>query len=141
MIKNFRHTCILVSDLKKSLNFYRDFLGFNVTKIITVSGRYPQTALNVKGARITYIKLSAPNQPKKTEPILELHYWENPKLKPRKNLNHISLTVNKIESEYNRLCRLGVKFISSPIKNPYGNTKLCFAYDPDKNLIEFIEDL
>ncbi|MDP2943691.1 MAG: hypothetical protein Q8N49_00230 [Candidatus Omnitrophota bacterium] len=27
------------------------------------------------------------------------------------------------------------------IKAPHGETKLCFAYDPDKHLIEFIEDL
>ncbi|MFH1339303.1 MAG: VOC family protein [Candidatus Omnitrophota bacterium] len=55
MIKNFRHACILVSDLDRALKFYGDVLGL-------------------------------------------------------------------------RVCR-------------FSNYIVCFGYDPDKNLIEFVEDL
>ena len=37
--------------------------------------------------------------------------------------------------------KLGIKFISRPIKSPDTNTKICFSYDPDNNLIEFVEEL
>lgn len=140
MIKGFRHACILVSDLNKSLKFYRDILGFKVSKVITVRGKYPQTVLGIKGIRITYVKLYAPHQTKKTKPILELHHWKNPEKIPKKTYNHISLTVKDIDYEYQRLLTQGVKFISQPIKSPYRRSKLCFAYDPDSNLVELIED-
>ena len=139
MIKGFRHACILISDLNKSLKFYRDILGFKVSKVTTLKGKYPEAVLGIKGIRITYVKLYAPNQAKKTAPILELHYWKNPKKIPKKTYNHISFTVEDIDYEYQRLRNQGVKFISHPIKPPYRSSKLCFAYDPDGNLIEFIE--
>jgi catechol 2,3-dioxygenase-like lactoylglutathione lyase family enzyme len=80
-------------------------------------------------------------QSKNSPPILELHCWKNPRIPPKFCHNHISFTVKDLDYEYKRLRRLGVKFISKPIKTPYANTKVCFCYDPDKNLIEFIEDL
>jgi catechol 2,3-dioxygenase-like lactoylglutathione lyase family enzyme len=64
-----------------------------------------------------------------------------PKRIPKKGFNHISFTVKGLDFEYRRLSKLGAKFISVPLKSPVTNTKLCFGYDPDGNLIEFIEDL
>lgn len=141
MIKNFRHTCVVVKDLDKALKFYRDILGLKVLKIITVKGKYPETALNIKGIKLTYVKIQAPNQAKNSPPIFELHYWHKPKISSQKGYHHISFTVENIDYEYKRLSRLAVKFISPPLKAPHGYTKICFAYDPDDNLIEFVEEL
>jgi len=140
MIKSFRHVCVLVKNLNKSLKFYRDILGLKVSKILTVRGKYPETVFNRKGVRITYVKMRSPNQPKNSQPIFELHYWRSPKKLPKAGYNHISFTVEDLDYECNRLKKLGVRFISQPIKAPDGKTKICFGYDPDKNLIEFVED-
>ncbi len=141
MIKNFRHACVLVGDLDKALKFYRDILGLEVFKIVSVKGKYPERALNIKGIKLTYVKLRAPGQPKNSPAILELHCWQRPKIAPRKSYNHISFTVKNIDALYKRLSKSGVRFISGPLKAPGGYTKICFAYDPDNNLIEFVEDL
>lgn len=141
MIKDFRHTCIIVKDLDKSLDFYRDILGLRVVKKLTVKGEYPETAFNIKGIKLTYVKLRTPTQSKNRPPIFELHYWENPKIKPEPGYNHISFTVDNLEDEYKRLSKLGVRFISKPIKAPDNKTKICFGYDADENLIEFVQDL
>lgn len=141
MIKNFRHACILVKDLDKSLNFYTDLIGLKVAKVLTVKGRYPEAVLGIKGVKLTYAKLRTPGQAKNNPPVFELHYWKNPKLKQRQTFSHISFTVQDIGCEYKRLSKRGVKFISEPIRSPDGKTKICFAYDPDSNLIEFVEDL
>lgn len=131
MIKNFRHACIVVRDLDKSLRFYRDILGLKVDKILTVKGNYPETVFNIKGLKLTYVKMRNPDQPKDTPPIFDLHYWVTPRRLPKPVYNN----------EYRGLTKLGVKFISPPQKSPNGKTKICFGYDPDKNLIEFVEDL
>lgn len=141
MIKNFRHACIVVKDLNKSLKFYRDILGLKVFKIITVKGRYPEIVLGKKGIKLTYVKLRCPNQPKNTLPIFELHYWHKPRISSKSGYNHISFTVKDLDSEYRRLDKLGVKFLSRPTKSLDGKTKICFGYDPDNHLIEFVEDL
>jgi catechol 2,3-dioxygenase-like lactoylglutathione lyase family enzyme len=141
MIKNFRHACVMVKDLKRSLRFYKDILGFKVFKVLAVEGAYPETVLGIKGIRLTYVKMWAPGQTKRQEPVFELHCWRRPRLPFVKGYNHISLTVDNMEREYKRLKGLGVKFISVPIKAPHGYTKICFAYDPDKNLIEFVEEV
>ena len=141
MIKNFRHICLVVGNLDKSLKFYKDIIGLKVSKKLTVEGEYPETAFNIKGIKLTYVKMYSPNQTKNSPPIFELHYWENPKILPQVGYNHISFTVEDIDYEYRRLNELDVKFISRPIIAPDSNTKICFGYDPDNNLIEFVEEL
>lgn len=141
MIKNFRHACIIVKDLDRALKFYRDIIGLKVSKVLTVEGKYPETVLGIKGVKLTYVKMYSPHQSEDNPPIFELHCWKNPRVLPRQGYNHISFTVEDIDYEYKRLNKLGIKFISKPIEGPDRNTKVCFGYDPDNNLIEFVEEL
>lgn len=141
MVKNFRHTCIIVSNLAKSLRFYQDILGLRVFKILTIKGEYPEKLFKKKGIKITYAKLRAPGQKRSAPAIFELHYWQKPLLLPKPGYVHLSFSVANLASEYQRLSKKGVRFISPPVKTPYLNTKVCFAYDPDNYLIEFVEDL
>jgi len=141
MIMEFRHVCVIVRNLDRAIKFYRDILGFKVYKIITVKGKIPETVLGVKGIKLIYVKLRTPGQPKRSPAVLELHYWRTPKIPQKKRYNHISFTVKNIDLEYKRLKKLGVRFISKPMVAPHGKTRLCFGYDPDRNLIEFVEDL
>ena len=141
MIKNFRHACVVVKNLDKSLKFYRDILGLKVSKILTAEGKYPQTVLNIKGIKLTYVKMRTKGQPKNSPSVFELHYWRSPEISRKVKYNHISFTVQDLDREYKRLRRRDVRFISKPMQAPYGYTKICFGYDPDNNLIEFVEDL
>jgi len=139
MIKNFRHACVLVKDLDRSLKFYRDILGFKVTKSLTIEGKYPETILGIKKIKLTYVKMRVPGQPRGSQPIFELHYWHRPKKSPQKGYGHISLTMKNIDAAYKRLRKLGVKFISRPTGAADSKAKVCFGYDPDGNLIEFVQ--
>ena len=123
------------------MRFYRDILGLKVFKILDVEGKYPETLLKIKGAKLTYVKMYFPRESKERPAVFELHYWRNSRIPPKPGYNHISFTVEDIDYEYKRLSKLGVKFISKPLKTPYTNTKVCFGYDPDNNLIEFVEEL
>lgn len=141
MIKNFRHVCIVVKDLDRSLKFYRYILGLKVAKIRTVKGRYPESALKIKGLKLTYVKLRTPNQSKNSPPVFELHYWQSPRILPKSGYNHLSFTVENLDEEYKRLKRIGLKFISPPVNSADKKTKICFGYDPDRHLIEFVQEL
>ncbi len=141
MIRSFRHAGVVVRDMHRALGFYRDILGLKVEKVITLKGRHLENIFNKKGIVLRYAKLYAPSQHKKDAPVFELHCWKKPKIIPKKGFNHVSFTVKSLDFEYRRLSTLGVKFLSGPLKSPVTNTKLCFCYDPDGNLIELIEDL
>jgi lactoylglutathione lyase len=141
MIRDFRHTCIIVKNLDKSLKFYKDILGLKVFKILTVEGKFTEMVFNKKGIKLTYVKLRTKEQSHNKPAIFELHYWHRPKILIKPGYNHISFTVEDLDYEYRRLRSLGVKFISKPIISPDKQTKICFGYDPDRNLIEFVQDL
>ncbi len=140
MVKNFRHACLIVGNLERSLRFYRDILGLRVSKILTIEGKELQKLFKLKKAKLTYAKLYAPDQSKRSLPVFELHYWHIPPRRPQRGFSHISFTVDNLSREYKRLKKLGVRFVSKPKKVTYSQSRICFAYDPDRHLIEFIED-
>ena len=141
MVKNFRHSCIVVKNLNRSLRFYKNLLGLRLVKIINLEGTFVENALNKKSIKLTYAKLRTLGQPKRSPEVFELHYWKHPKISIISGYNHISFTVSNLKEEYKRLKRAGVRFISKPIISPHGKTKICFCYDPDKHLIELVEDI
>jgi catechol 2,3-dioxygenase-like lactoylglutathione lyase family enzyme len=140
MIK-FRHTCILTNNLKQSLHFYRDLLGFKVIKEKKLSGLYPQSVLRIQNPKFIYVKLQAPNDDKNQIPFLELHYWLNPKMIIPKSVMHISLTIDDLKALYFRLAKERIEFLSIPTKAPDNNVYVCFCKDPDGNLIELVEEI
>ncbi|MDD5085191.1 MAG: VOC family protein [Candidatus Omnitrophica bacterium] len=141
MIENLRHACVVVKNLERSLKFYRDIMGLKMSKILTVEGRDLETIFNIKGIKLTYVKMRFPKQPKNSLPAFELHYWHKPRISPEGGYNHISFTVKDMDREYGRLKKSGVKFLSKPVKVCYSDAKICFCLDPDGHLIELIEDL
>ncbi|MFH1641185.1 MAG: VOC family protein [Candidatus Omnitrophota bacterium] len=141
MITGFRHAAVVVRDMQKAIRFYRDRLGLRVEKVITIKGEHLEAIFNKKGIILRYAKLYAPGQHKTEEPLFELHCWKKTKIVSKKGHNHVSFTIKDLDSEYKRLSKLRVRFISGPHISPASNSKLCFCYDPDNNLIEFVEDL
>jgi len=141
MIKNLNHVCLIVKDLDRSIRFYRDIMGLRVSKVTDIEGEYPQRVLGVKGVKISYAKLSVPDRSDRDGPVLELHWWRQPRILPKKIYGHISFGVKDIDGEYRRLRRKGVRFISKPLTAPDGHARICFGRDPNGNRIEFIEEI
>lgn len=140
MIKKLDHACLIVKDLKRSIRFYRDVMGFKVSRVIDVEGEYPEKVLGVRGVRISYAKLSLPDKSGRNGSALELQCWRKPRILPKKNFSHISFVLKDIDAEYKRLRGKGVRFISKPMTAPDGHARICSGYDPDGNRIEFIEE-
>lgn len=136
----FRHAGVLVSDLKKSIEFYTKQLGFKVLKQKAISGAYIETILGVKGLELTYVKMCIPPD---TFPAFELHHWTDTDLVyglKNKYQAHMALTYEGDLRLFHLKNHDNIKFISPPRKATDSKCIVCFIEDPDGNLIELVED-
>lgn len=140
---NIRHAGIVVSDLKKSLRFYKDLLRLKIIKDHHEKSNYIETILGIKRADVRTIKLAADDGN-----LIELIYYYLPKLKSKRKANineigssHISFLVKNVDREYLRLKKRGVEFISPPKVSPNNYAKVCFCKDPDGIFVELVEIL
>jgi glyoxylase I family protein len=141
-----RHIGITVSDLDKSLEFYRDYLGFKVEKQMVESGECIDRFSALEGVSVTTVKMSG------TEPtgMIELLYYhshndDSPQSADypitRVGCSHFALTISDLDSLYENLINAGIRF-NYPVQiSPDGNVKIAFCRDPDGNLIELVEEL
>ena len=83
-LKNIRHTGIVVKNLKKSLFFYRDLLGFKIHKRTIERGKSTDKLSNLRNVSVETIKMYIG----KKKEMIELLYFHSHKKKIR-NLNII----------------------------------------------------
>ena len=140
MIKDIRHTGIVVVDLEASLSFYRDLLGFEIVKQMDESGEYIDNILSLENTRITTVKMSCP-----TGQMIELVKYHSHPAKKRIceifkiGISHIAFTVDNLHEEYNKLKSRGVKFNSPPQLSSDGFAKVAFCRAPEGTWIELVE--
>ena len=143
MIK-VRHVGITVSDMDKMLSFYSGILGFDQQKIALEQGEYIDNFSALDGVVVTTAKLSNGVDEVLIE-LLKYHSHEglltlesrltNP------GITHFALTVDDLESLYQRCTEGGISFNAPPQLSPDGNAKVTFCRDPEGNLLELVEVL
>jgi catechol 2,3-dioxygenase-like lactoylglutathione lyase family enzyme len=144
MIRGVHHTCITVSDLERSIAFYRDLLGLDL--IMTEESERSQDdrskALGVAGAKVKLAILRA------GEARVELIEYVTAKGRPydRKNNDagamHIAFQVADIDAVYQRLIDHGVRFTAPPATIPAGpmaGWRWTYFFDPDGVSLEIIQ--
>ena len=141
--RNLRHLGIVVRDMEKSLAFYRDLLGMEVTSRREETGAYLDTLLGVKHGKIQTVKLSAGGG----ATLLELIEFESPEpgADPERQVNtpgptHIAVTVADVKRLSAALKRNGIRFVSEPLTSPGRRARLAFCRDPEGNLVELVEE-
>ncbi len=142
MIKNIRHTGIVVKDLEASLQFYRDLLGFQIGKQMEEAGDYIDNMLALNKVKVTTVKMSAPDGQ-----MLELlEYHSHPREQETREIcqigiSHVAFTVDNLEQEYDRLKSKGILFNAPPQLSPDGYAKVTFCRAPEGTFIELVEVL
>lgn len=142
MVKNIRHIGIVVSDLKSSLCFYRDILGFKVAKQLNESSKYIDTLLGLRNVNVTTVKMTC-----SSGQMIELLYFKIPpcttESRPIYTVGptHISFTIGDLEKEYQKFTKVGVQFVSEPVVSPDGYAKVAFCRAPEGTFIELVEVL
>ncbi|MDO9464718.1 MAG: VOC family protein [bacterium] len=142
-IKNIRHTGIVVSDMERSLKFYRNIMGLKQVIDFTEEGNFIDTISNLKGVRLRMVKLVAEDGGM----IELLHYASHPKSKRGENKlcelgpTHVAFTVRDVEKVYADWSVKGIRCNSKPIVSPDGKAKLFFCQDPDGTFLEIVQML
>jgi catechol 2,3-dioxygenase-like lactoylglutathione lyase family enzyme len=137
------HVGVTVSDLNRSIAFYRDLLGFQVVyERGEVTAEYMPRLVGIPGARLKIAGLDIPGL------HLDLIEYIEPKgaaaAGPTSDVGnlHIGYTVDDLWAAYRRLCAAGVRFKSEPVSPTVGPNKggwTVYFTDPDGVTLEMIQ--
>ena len=141
-VTNIRHTGIVVSDMERSLRFYRDLLGMEIWADFCDNSGYVQAVTDVPGANVRMVKLKAADGVS----IELLQYLAHPRDVPEPNkahdvgCNHVALQVDDLDTLYEKLSAEDIHFHAPPTVSPDG-AKVTYCRDPEGVIIELVEIL
>ena len=137
------HVGLTVSDLPRSIAFYRDILGFHIAyERGEVTAEYMPRLVGIPGARLKIAGLDIPGL------HLDLIEYLEPKgdssAGPTSDVGnaHIGFTVDDLWSAYRELSAAGVAFKSEPVSPTTGPNKggwAIYFVDPDGVTLEMIQ--
>ena len=139
------HTGITVSNLERSLAFWRDVLGFELSHRTHQTSELASEITGVPGAEISLAVVKAPGGHK----IELLEYLAPPDRKQHVDLRpcdvghvHIALTVDDIDAVLNAIAASGWKAAGKPQtlqSGPNTGKRVIYVRDPDGATIEFMQ--
>ena len=140
-VRRVNHTAISVSDMDRSIAFYRDLLGLTVLMEMDVD-RHPglDSVVGMADAqgRVTFLAAG--------DTQVELWCYTTPRGQPVASdsrpadlgVRHIAFEVDDVDELHARLASAGYRFNSAPVD--LGLHKTCYLHGPDDELIELLED-
>ena len=143
MIRNTRHTGLVVRDLERALTFYQA-LGLKIWRREEESGPFIDTVVGIPGCRLEWAKLQAPDGS-----LVELlQYHSQPNDQPlqkapsnRPGCSHIAFTVDDLAEACQLVDRLGGAVVNPPAIAPNGKVRVAYCHDLDGILMELVEEL
>jgi glyoxylase I family protein len=137
-IRNFSHVCVGVSDLERSLAFYRDVLGLETIFDVELSGPGLEAVTGQGGAAGRMVGCRVPGSGVAIELICFAHRRE---AKPGRagpfGYSNVSLSVDDLDAAWSTLAARGVTPLQEPVL--VGGVRMFFVADPDGTPIEIIE--
>ncbi len=137
------HTGITVSNLERSLEFWRDVLGFEFSHSAHQKGDLAQEITGVDGAEIKLAVLKTPGGHK-----IELLQYLAPADHKRANLrpcdvgSHVALLVNDLDAVLAQIAASGWEAAGKPqtlSKGPNAGKRVVYVRDPDGTTIELMQ--
>jgi len=138
------HTGITVSNLERSLAFWQNVLGFELSHRAHQTAELASEITGVAGAEISIAVVKAPGGHK----IELLEYLAPP---DRKHVDlrpcdvgsvHVALTVDNLDAVLNAIAASGWKAAGKPqtlTTGPNAGKRVVYVRDPDGTTIEFME--
>lgn len=137
------HTSFTVSNLERTVAFFRDALGFEVTSKAPRDPKAIEHITGVEGSEITVAYVRGPGH------SLELIEYSAPpdrgKVRPRPcdvGFAHVAYDVDDIDAAIGAAAEHGVAAIAPPMtvdKGPNAGARVAYLRDPDGITIEFIQ--
>jgi glyoxylase I family protein len=138
-VQRLTHLGICVSDLERSLRFYRDALGCKEVGRLEVEGGMADTLNGMQGSKVRAIYLERDGW------RLELMEfpspgWIGPRPMNQLGLTHLSLRVADLDAVCARLEAAGGGLLpETRIGRPDAPTRVIMAHDPDGLRLELIQ--
>jgi catechol 2,3-dioxygenase-like lactoylglutathione lyase family enzyme len=140
-IQRLAHVGICVSELERSLRFYRDLLGFSLEHELEVGGEPTDTLLRLRGTKLRALYLSRDGV------RIELLHFASPPAPPVRErvmnehgLTHLSFRVADLDAMLAALRAAGVRVLEDTVlRFPEFRSAACFIADPDGQLIELVQ--
>ncbi len=137
------HTGITVANLDRSLAFWQDVLGFELSHRAHQTGDLAREITGVPGAEISIAVLKAPGHK------IELLEYHAPSDRKRADLRpcdvgsvHVALTVDNLDAVLSTIAASGWKAAGKPqtVKSgPNAGKRVIYVRDPDGTTIEFMQ--
>ena len=138
MIKSLGHVGLGVSDMARSLEFYRDFFGMKVLMELDITDERIGKVIGVEGAKCQIVHLELGGN------ILELFQYRQPQgaNKARamgqydQGLIHIGFEVDDFHTLVEQCRQRGVEFLGDPVEfRP--DVWIVYVKGPDGEVVEF----
>jgi catechol 2,3-dioxygenase-like lactoylglutathione lyase family enzyme len=139
------HLGIQVRDIERSIEFYRDALGFDLLARFQKSEPYLQRLVGYPGVELDIAVLRIPGSPVELE-ILEYHNVARAPVDPataNPGTAHICLFVSDFDALHRRLRARGTRFVSDvqvSTAGPVAGRRLVYLLDPDGIRVELVEN-
>jgi lactoylglutathione lyase len=118
------HTCLNVSNLDRSIDFYTKELGLEFVN---------RREVKQNNAEIAFLKDNSAG-------ALELTHWRAKKsISEGDNFDHIAFETEAIDEKIAELRKHGVTIAMEPFSLQGSSRKIAFIKDPDGNWLELIE--
>jgi glyoxylase I family protein len=135
------HVGICVSDLERSIRFYRDALGFRVEHELHVEGEPSDTLLRLRGVNLHAVYLQRDGV------RIELLHFASPPAPPARTramhehgLTHLSFRVADLDATMAALRAAGERILEETIiRMPEFRAAACLVVDPDGQLVELVQ--
>ena len=140
------HTGFVVSDIERSLAFYRDLLGLEEERNTVIEDEFISKLLGYPGVRVHTVYLGIGDMRHSVE-LLQFLDSRGGQVSPTAlneiGATHLGFIVDDVDSWYSDLLARGVKFANPPAVRPDARypwaSKACYLQDPDGNWLEFVE--
>ncbi len=137
----FSHIGICVSELDRSLRFYRDALGFQEVSRLEMKGPVTERLLEIAGGELQAVYLKLENT------TIELLYYpvaghetaQTPRPMNLLGLTHLSLTVADIDAVIAVIEQAGGRSLDRTRIAHEGKSAAIFVTDPDGMRIELVQ--
>ena len=137
------HTGITVSDVERSLAFWRDVLGFELSHRAHQKGELAEQITGVPGAEILIAVVKAPGHK------IELLEYRAPADRKRLDARpcdvgsvHVALTVDNLDAILETIAASGWKAAGQPQRltaGPNAGKRVIYVRDPDGTTIELMQ--
>ncbi len=149
MLVNYFHFSFTVSNLERSIAFYRDVVGMKLVHTMVHDQPYTSVQVGFKDALLKVALFTIEGIPEsRSGHLLELIEYVNPRGEPtdtttnRPGAAHLAFQVDDLRAAYERMKALGVRFKSEPVRITAGRNEggwTVYFLDPDNITLEMVQ--